>query len=101
MDDQRKDFIDPKNTPQRNHSKQPQTYNVPTYDVANTNCTNKGKGLRLANKPWIVHWETERMLQKIPRYSKAILHGLTHPLESNTRQKNLAMLGLAYKKHTI
>ena len=41
MDDQRKDTIDPKNLLKRN-AKQPQTYNVPTSDVENTNGTNKG-----------------------------------------------------------
>ena len=32
--------------------KQLQTHNVPTYDVENTNSTNKGGDLLLVNKPW-------------------------------------------------
>ena len=45
MDDQRKDHIDPKVPLQRNHSKQLQTNNVPTYDIENTNSANKGRDL--------------------------------------------------------
>ena len=45
MDDQRKNHIDPKRTLQRNRSKQLQTHKVPTYDVENTNDTNKRRGL--------------------------------------------------------
>ena len=37
-----------------NCSKQLQTKNLPTNDVENTNCTNKGKDLLLAYKPRIV-----------------------------------------------
>ena len=51
MDAQRKDYIDPKGPNQRNHPKQLQTHNVPTYDVENTNGTNKEIDLFLANKP--------------------------------------------------
>ena len=71
MDDQWKDRIDPKRPPQRNCPKQLQTDNVPFYDVKNTNCTNKGRDLRLINKPQIVPRGKERMLQVIQRNSKA------------------------------
>ena len=37
MDEQRKDYIDPKRPPQRNCPKQLQTHNVPNYDVDNSN----------------------------------------------------------------
>ena len=42
MDDQRKHHNDPKNLPQRNRPKQLKAHNVPTYDVENINCSNKG-----------------------------------------------------------
>ena len=37
----RKIILIPEDPPQRNHLKQLQTYNVPTYNVENTNGTNK------------------------------------------------------------
>ena len=40
--------------PQRNHSKQLQTHNLPTDDVENIHWTNKWTDLLLANKPQIV-----------------------------------------------
>ena len=40
MDDQRKDYPDPKRLPKGNHLHQLQTYNVSTDDVKNTNGTN-------------------------------------------------------------
>ena len=49
MDDQRKNHIDPKWTPQKNRPKQLLTYNVPTYFVQNTNCTNNGRDLQATN----------------------------------------------------
>ena len=54
----------PKERPQwsKNTPKQLQTNNVPTHDVENTNVKKKGKGLLLANKPWIIPWGTERIL---------------------------------------
>ena len=41
--------------------------------------TNKGKDLLLANKPRIVPWRTERLLQRIQRHSRITLHRSTHP----------------------
>ena len=78
-DDQRKDHIDPKGPKQRNYSKQLQNHNSPTDDVENINSTNKGRDLLLANKPRIVLWGTERMLQRIQRHSRVTLHRSTHP----------------------
>ena len=46
--------------------KKVETHNLPTDDVENLNCTNKGKVLQLANEPRIVLWGTERMPQKDP-----------------------------------
>ena len=60
MNDQAKDQIDSKRPPQRNCPKQLQSHNVPTYNVENTNCTNKGRDLRLTNKPQIVPRGTEK-----------------------------------------
>ena len=59
MDDQRKDHIDPKGPKQKNRSKQLQTHNLPTNDLENISCTNKGRDLILAKKPRIVPWGTE------------------------------------------
>ena len=79
LDDQRKDYIDPKGPEQRNCSKQLQTDYLPTHDVENTNSTNKGKDLLLANRPRIVPWRTERMSQRIQRHIRITLHRSTHP----------------------
>ena len=79
MEDQRKDYINPKGPKQRNCSKPLQTNNLPTNDVENTNSTNKRKDLLLANKPRIVPWRTERMPQRIQTHSRIALHRSTHP----------------------
>ena len=47
--------------------------------MENTNSTNKGKNLLLANKPKIVPWRTERIPQRIQRHSRINLHISTHP----------------------
>ena len=75
LDDERKDHINPKGPKQRNCSKKLQTVNLPTNDVENTNCTNKGKDLLLANKLQRTEW----MLQSIKRHSRITLHRSTHP----------------------
>ena len=59
MDDQRKDHTDPKWTAKRDRPKQLQIHNLPTGHVKNTNGTNKGIDLFLANKPRIIPWGTE------------------------------------------
>ena len=64
---------------QTNCSKQLQTFNLPTDDAENINSTNKGRDLILANKRRIVPRGTERMPQRIQRYSRVILHRSTHP----------------------
>ena len=79
LDDQRKNYINPKGPKQKNCPKQLQTDNMHTNDVENINSTNKGKDLLVANKPWIVPWRTERMPQKIQRHGRITLHGSTHP----------------------
>ena len=43
-----------------NRPKQLQTYNLPTDDVENINITNKGRDLRLANKPRINRKDTAK-----------------------------------------
>ena len=95
MDDQRKCHIDPKGPKQRHCSKQLQTYNLPTDDIENINCRNKGGVLLLANKLRTVLWGAERILQKIQKYSRVTLHRSTHP---KTRRKNLAMTWIDSKK---
>ena len=72
LDEQRKNYINPK-------AKQLQTNNLPTNDEENTNTTNKGKDLLLANKPRIVPWRKERMPQRIQRHSRITLHRSIHP----------------------
>ena len=47
--------------------------------MINTNSTNKGKDILLANKPRIVPWRTERMSQRIQRHSRITLRTSTHP----------------------
>ena len=68
-----------KKIPVKKPPKNLQTHNVPTYDMENTNGTNKGRDLLLANKPWIVPQGTERMPQRIQRYRRATLHWSAHP----------------------
>ena len=79
MDDQRKDYINPKGYKQRNYSKQLQTHKLPNNDVENTNSKTKGKDLLLDNKPWIVPWRTGRMPQRIQRRSRITLLRSTYP----------------------
>ena len=79
MDDQRKDYINPKGPKQRTCSKQLQTDSLPTNDVENTNSTNKGKDLLLANKPRIVPWRTKKMPRRIQRHCRITLHRSTYP----------------------
>ena len=80
LDEQMKDYIDPKGPKQRTCSKQLQTDNLPTNDVENTNSTNMGKDLQLAHKPWIVHWRIERMPKRIQSHSRITIHRSAHPI---------------------
>ena len=64
MDDQRK------GPPLRNSLKQLKTHDLPTDDVENINSTNKRRELLLTNKPRIISWGTERILQRIQRHRK-------------------------------
>ena len=61
------------------HAKQLLTHNLFTDDMENINNTNKGRDILLANKPPIVSWRTERMLQMIQRHSGVTLHRSKHP----------------------
>ena len=79
VNDQRKNYINPKGPKQKSFSKQLQTDNLPPNYVENTNSTNKRKDLLLANKPQIVPWRTERMPQRIQRHSRITLNRSTHP----------------------
>ena len=53
---------------------------MPTYDVENTNDTNKGRDLLHTNYPWIVPRGTERMTGKLLYIEQYILN------ESKTRR---------------
>ena len=100
VDDQRKDHIDTKGPKQRNRPKQFQTHNLPTNDVENINSTNKGRDLLLSNKPRIVPWRTEKMLQKIQRHSRITLHRSTHSKwEQNQTEKS--SYGLDWRREGI
>ena len=102
VDDHRKEHIDTKGPKQRNHLKKLQTHNLPTNDVENDveniNSTNKGRDLLLANKPRIVPWRTERMLQRIQRHSRITLHRSTHSKWQQNQTEKLAMAWIDYKK---
>ena len=60
--------------------------NVPTYDVENANCTNKGGDLRFAK-------ESEE--QECNYIDQHIFK------DSKTRRKNIAMAWIEFKMHTI
>ena len=64
VDDQKKEHIGSKRPSKRNRPKQLRIQNVTTYDMENTNDTNKERNLFLANKTLVVPWGTERMLQR-------------------------------------
>ena len=66
-----------KDPSERTAPKQLQTHKLPTNHVENINST-KGRDLLLANKPQIVPWETERMLQRIQRHNRVTLHRSIH-----------------------
>ena len=85
MDDHRKDHTDPK----RKRPKELQTTNVPTYDVENTDGTNKGRDLFLVNKPQILPWGTEWITQRIQRHRRTTPHWSAHPhQEQDETQKS-------------
>ena len=76
--------------------KQLQIYNVLAYDGEDTNGTIKERDWRLANKPQIVSWGTERMTQR-SRRTEELLYINQHILSMwKTRQKYLAMAGVDY-----
>ena len=97
-DDQRKDHIDLAGTPQRNRPKQLQSHNLPTDDMENINSTNKGRDLLLAYKLRIFP-EEQKGCRKGSRCTEELFYIDQHiPNESKTRQKNLAMAWIDYKK---
>ena len=76
-------------TRQRNCPKQLQNHNMPTYNFENSYCTNKGRDLRLVNKPPNAPWWIERMLQIIQRHRRTTLRWLAHPeREQNETEKS-------------
>ena len=95
MDDQRKDHIDRKGPSQRKTLKQLQTHNLPSDNVENINCTNKGRDSLLANEPQIVHWRTESMPQRNHRHRRAALRRSTHPKREED-QTEKSSYGLDY-----
>ena len=99
MDDQRKDHIDPEGPTQRNHLKQLQTHNLLTDDVETIN--SKGRDLLLANKPQIVLWGTERMLQRIQRHSRITLHRSAHQHKWEQNQTEKSSCGLDWLQKGI
>ena len=73
MDDQRKDYSDPKRPPQRNCPKQLQTHNMPTNNVKNIDSTNL-VDLLLIDKPRNLPRGTETMLQTNQRYKRTNIY---------------------------
>ena len=63
MNDQRKDYLDPKRLLKRNCPQQLQTPNVPTDNMENTDSPNKGGNLLVAYKSLTVPRGIERMQQ--------------------------------------
>ena len=96
MDNQRKGHIGPKRPKQRNRPKQLQTHNLPSNDVENTNSTNKGRDLLLANR---LFPEEQKGWRKGCRGTAELLSIDQHSLEERkTRRKNLTMAWIDYKK---
>ena len=77
---------------QKDPLKQLQTHNLPTYDVENANCTNKGRDLRFAKKTQIVTRGIERISQRIHRY---IDHHILK--ERKMKLKHFCMAWINYK----
>ena len=99
MDDQRREHIDPKIPPQRDHPKQLQIHNVPNYDVENPNSTNKGRNLLLAKKSHGLFPKEEKGSCKVFSVTRELLYIDRHILKENmTRWKNLAMAWIDNKK---
>ena len=91
LDDQRKDYINPKGPQQRNCSKQLQTDNLPTNDVENTNSTDKGK-MYYSLTSYRLFLDEQKGWCKGSRGTAELLYIDQHILnESKTRQKNLAI----------
>ena len=83
MDDLRKEHPDPKRTIQRNRPKQLQT----TYDVKNTNGTNKWKDLTLTYKAVVLFSEKQKGCSKGFRIIEERLYTDQHILnEIKTRR---------------
>ena len=98
MDDQRKDYINPKRPKQRNCSKQLQTDNLPTNDVENTNSTNKEKIYYSLTSRGLFPDE-QKGCRKGSRCTAELLYIDQHILnESKTIRKNLAMAWIDFKK---
>ena len=87
INNQRKDQIDLKGPKQKKYTKWLQTHNLPTDDMENINNPNKRRDLLLANKPQIVPWGAERVLQRILRHSRVTLTDKLILNESKTRRK--------------
>ena len=96
MDDHLKDHNDTEEPRQRNHPKQSQTHKMPTNDAEDTNNTNKGRDLLLANKPWFVP-DKQKGCCKGSEAQQSYFTW-THSKWKDTRRKNLAMAWIDYKK---
>ena len=101
LDDQRKDYINPKEPKQMNNFKQLQTDNLPTNDVENSSSTNKRKDLQLINKPRILPKRTEMMLQRIQRQSRITLQRLKHSAWGQDQTEKKSSYGLDWLEKGI
>ena len=95
LDDQRKDYINPKGFKPRNCSKQLQTHNLPTDDVEHIN--REETHFPLTSRGLFP--EDQKGCRKWSRGTAELLYVDQHILnESKTRRKNLAMAWIDYKK---
>ena len=91
MDDERKDYPDPKRTPKRNRPKQLQTHNVPTDDIENTNSKNQGGDLLFANRKDAAREKENK---------RSILHCSTH-LQGELNEKEKYSYGVDWRPKRI
>ena len=98
MDDQRKDPIDPKGPKQRSHPKQLLTHNLPTDDVEMLTAQIREEIYNSLTSHRLFPVE-QKVCHKGSRGTAELLYVDQHILsESKTRQKNLAMAWIDYKK---
>ena len=87
-----------KRTQAKEPPKQLQTQKLTTDDVENINSSNKGRNVLLTNKLRIIHWGTERMLQRIQRQNRVTLHRSACPKREQDQTEKSSYGWIDYKK---